>query len=86
MELAGAGIGVTVVVPAAVDTGFFAREGRAYTRGLPRLVAPDRVAAAIVAAVERGRQEVFEPRWLAVPVRLHGAAPRLFARLARRAW
>ena len=84
MELAGAGVGVTVVVPAAVDTGFFAREGRAYTRRWPRLVGPDKVAETIVTAVERGRPEVFVPRWLAVPVRLHGAAPRLFARLASR--
>jgi short-subunit dehydrogenase len=85
-ELAGSGVGVTVVVPAAVDTGFFAREGRAYTRRWPRLVGPEKVAETIVAAVERGRPEVFVPRWLVVPARLHGAAPRLFARLASRSW
>jgi len=85
-ELAGTGVGLTLVVPAAVDTPFFAREGRPYDRRMPRLVSPDRVAERLVAAVERGTPEVFVPRWIAFPVRFHGGLPRLFERLARRSW
>ena len=85
-ELAGTGVGLTLVVPAAVDTPFFAREGRPYDRRVPRLVPPARVAERLVAAVERGTPEVFVPRWIVLPVRLHGGLPRLFERLARRSW
>jgi short-subunit dehydrogenase len=86
IELAGTGVGVTLVVPAAVDTPFFAREGRPYRRRIPHLVRPGRVAEALVTAVERGSAEVFVPRWIVLPVRLHGGLPRLFERLARRSW
>jgi short-subunit dehydrogenase len=85
-ELAGTGVGVTVVVPAAVDTPFFVREGHPYERRFPRLVDPARVAELLVAAVERGIPEVFIPRWIVLPVRLHGGLPRLFSLLARRSW
>ena len=81
-ELAGSGVGVTVVVPAAVATGFFARSGHAYERRFPRPVSPARVASALVAAVERGTPEVYLPRWTVLPVRLHGALPRSFRRAA----
>jgi short-subunit dehydrogenase len=86
IELAGTGVGVTLVVPAAVDTAFFAHEGRPYSRRFPRLVDPARVAELLVTAVERGTAEVFVPRWIVLPVRLHGGLPRLFERLARRSW
>jgi len=83
-ELAGTGVGVTVVVPAAVETSFFDRRGRAYDRRFPRQVDPARVAAMLVAAVERNASEVFVPRWTIVPVRLHGGLPGAFRRAARR--
>jgi short-subunit dehydrogenase len=81
-ELAGTGVGVTVVVPAAVRTAFFERKGGTYRRTVPRMVPPERVAVAIVEAVRRGTAEVFVPRWMIVPARLRGAAPRLYRRLA----
>lgn len=81
-ELAGTGVGVTVVVPAAVRTSYFARSGHAYDRSFPRPVTAERVAKALVRGVERGTAEVFVPRWLEVPARLRGAAPALFRRLA----
>lgn len=83
-ELAGTGVGVTVVVPAAVETSFFARRGRAYTRRFPRPVAAERVAAALVAAIERDAAGVFVPRWMIVPARLHGGLPGAFRRAAKR--
>ena len=84
-ELAGTGVGVTVVVPAAVETSFFARRGRAYTRRFPRPVDPARVAAGLVAAIEGNVAEVFVPRWMVVPARLRGGLPGAFRRAAGRA-
>ncbi|MBN9098556.1 MAG: SDR family NAD(P)-dependent oxidoreductase [Pseudonocardia sp.] len=80
-----AGIGVTTVLPGAVDTPYFARRGRPYHRRFPRPVSPERVAAALVDGVRRRRTEVFVPGWLTLGARVHGAAPALFARLSRRA-
>ncbi|MFG1824020.1 SDR family NAD(P)-dependent oxidoreductase [Microbispora bryophytorum] len=80
----GNGVGVTSVVPGVVDTAFFARRGRPYTRRRPAPVPPERVARAIAAAVERDRAEVYVPAWLRLPARLHRAAPGAFRVLARR--
>jgi len=83
-EVAGSGVGVTVVSPGAVRTGFFEREGRTYNRAFPRPVAPERVAGAVVHAIEHDREQVFVPRWLAFPAWLHGVWPGLYRRLAVR--
>lgn len=83
-EVAGQGIGVTTVAPGAVRTPFFDHRGLAYERRFPRQLDPDLVASALLRAMERGDPEVFVPRWLAVAARIHGAAPELFHRLARR--
>jgi short-subunit dehydrogenase len=82
-EVAGSGIGVSLVTPGAVDTPFFDRRGRRYGRRIPRLVSPERVAGAVLRCVEGGRAEQTVPRWLAVPARLHGAAPGVYRSLAR---
>jgi short-subunit dehydrogenase len=82
-ELRGTGVGVSLVSPAAVATEFFARRGEPYGRRFPRPVPPERVARAIVEAIERDRAEVFVPRWLALPVRIRGVAPGLYRTLAR---
>jgi short-subunit dehydrogenase len=78
-------VGVTTVLPGAVATPYFERRGAPYHRRIPRPVSADRVAAATVDAVARGRGEVFVPRWLAIGARVHGLAPVTFARLSRRA-
>jgi short-subunit dehydrogenase len=83
-ELAGSGVGVTLVSPGVIDTAFFEREGRPYDRLLPRMRRPEAVAAGIVRAVERGQADVFVPRWMAFPARLRGAMPGLYRRLAAR--
>lgn len=77
-------IGVTTVLPGAVDTPFFQRRGRPYDRGFPRQVPADLVARALCSAVERGRDEVFVPGWLTVAARIQGALPGAFHLLARR--
>ena len=83
-ELAGTGVGVTLVSPGVIDTAFFERRGSAYSRRRPKPLPPERVADAIVDAIRRERAEVFVPRWLTLPARLRGAAPSVYRALARR--
>ena len=83
-ELHGHGVGVSVIVPAVIDTPFFSRRGRPYGRSRPAPVPAGRVAAAIVSALEHGRPVVYVPRWMRIPAWLHGAAPGAFRTLAAR--
>ncbi|MGW5974381.1 SDR family NAD(P)-dependent oxidoreductase [Streptomyces sp. NPDC055186] len=81
-ELRGSGVAVSLVVPGVVDTPFFERRGALYRRSWPRPVPPERVADAVWSAVSRRRDEVYVPGWLRLPVRVRGAAPALYRRLA----
>jgi len=63
VELSAFGIGVSLVNPGPVDTGFFARRGHEYARGFPRKVSAERVAKAVIGAVEGRRFEQLVPRW-----------------------
>lgn len=83
-EVTGSGVGVSTVVPGVVDTGFFAARGAAYTRRWPRPVPPQRVAGAIIDAVHHERAEVFVPRWMWLPARLHGGLPAAYRALVTR--
>jgi short-subunit dehydrogenase len=83
-ELAGSGIGVSVIVPGVVDTPFFTRRGRPYTRRKPIARPANQVARAVLTAIERDQPVAFVPRWLAFPAWLHGAAPSTFRMLAAR--
>jgi len=85
VELAGTGVGVSVVSPGPVDTPFFDRRGAPYPRRWPLPVDPDRVATAILRAVRTGRAEVFVPGWMRVPARMAGAIPAAFAKAQARA-
>lgn len=77
-------VGVSVVLPGVVDTPFFDRRGTPYARKRPVPVPPERVARAIVSAVEHDRAETYVPGWLRLPSRVKGAAPGLFRLLAAR--
>jgi short-subunit dehydrogenase len=83
-ELAGTGVGVTLVSPGVVRTAFFDRRSAPYRRSSPRPIPSRQVGEAIVRAVERERDDVFVPSWLVIPARLRGAWPGLYRRLAAR--
>lgn len=82
-ELRADGIAVCTVLPGVVDTDFHRARETPYVRSFPRLMPPQRVAVAIVHAVQTGAPRQVLPRWLGVPARLSAAAPRLYRALAR---
>jgi uncharacterized protein len=83
-ELRAAGVGVSTVLPGVVDTEFFARRGAPYDRRFPRPMPAQRVARAVVAALESGRARTVVPRWLGLPAWLSAALPGPSRALARR--
>jgi len=83
-EARGRGVRVSVIVPGVIDTPFFDRRGRPYGRKRPAPIPADRVARAIVAALEKDRYLAYVPGWTRVPAWLHGAAPAPFRALAAR--
>src|SRR3954453_2008688 len=83
-ETARAGVNISVVVPGAVDTGFFETRGSPYGRTRPRPIAAHRVADAVVRAVERDRAEEWRPRWLRVAPAMRALAPGAYRRLVVR--
>lgn len=83
-ELAGSGVGVSVIVPGVIDTPFFAIRGKPYSRSRPVPVSAQRAARAVRSAIEREQPMVFVPRWLRFPAWLHGVAPGTFRALATR--
>jgi len=84
LELADSGVGVSVVIPAVVDTGFFAARGRPYDRASPKPVGAATVARAVVDAIERGRPEVYVPSWIRVAPVVRAMAPRPFRAMSLR--
>jgi short-subunit dehydrogenase len=84
LELAASGVAVSLTVPAAVDTEFFVRRGRPYSRRVPRPVSPQRVATAVVKAIERDRPEAWVPAWLRIAPAVRAIAPGPYRFLSRR--
>ena len=65
VEVAPFGVSVSMINPGPVATGFGATSGwPTATPRWPRPVAPERVADAVIAAVEHGGLERVVPRWL----------------------
>lgn len=84
VELHESGIGVSLVEPGPVATDFFRARGAPYVRPFPRPIPPERVAEAVIAAVECRRLEVFVPWWLRLTWVTRVLAPGLFLRGAVR--
>jgi short-subunit dehydrogenase len=83
-ETSATGVGVSVVVPGAVSTGFFDNRGLPYTRARPRPVPPEAVAKAVLDAVTRGRAEAWVPRWLRIAPVVRAVAPGPYRLLSTR--
>ena len=83
-ELAGTGVSVSVVSPAAVRTDFFANRGSPYDRRIPRLVPAENVASLIVDGIASERAHRMVPRWLAIAPAVRASAPGLYRTLVRR--
>lgn len=83
-ELRPAGIGVSLVSPGVVDTAYFERRQEPYRRHYPKVMSAERAAAAIVNAIEYGRDDVVVPAWLSLPARVKVSFPRLYRLLAAR--
>ena len=61
VELAPYGIGVSMIDPGPVDTSFGEARGHVYDRKRPKPVSAERVADAVIAAVEKNRLETYIP-------------------------
>jgi short-subunit dehydrogenase len=85
-ELEGTGVGLTLVNPGIIETEFFddpsfaAFPAHARRRAIPA----ERVAMAIVRAIERDRREITVPEHHAIGILLKTAVPGLFRRMMRR--
>jgi short-subunit dehydrogenase len=75
---------VSTVMPAVIATQFFDDRGEPYSRRFRRPQQPERAAVAVVRAAERGADRIVVPPWFALPMRIRGAAPRLYRALSRR--
>ena len=73
-------IGVSMVSPGPVDTDFFETRGVPYARSFPKPVSAERVAEAVIAAVEHNRREQLIPRWFRQALIFKTLVPPLFYR------
>ena len=79
-EAAPFGIGVSLVNPGPVDTDFTDARGVPFQRRVPHPIKPERVAKAIVAAIEDETFEQLLPRWLRLGVVTRAVAPGSYRR------
>jgi short-subunit dehydrogenase len=74
------GVTVSLVNPGPVDTEFANTRGVPFQRTFPRPVRPERVADAIIRAVETDRFEQSIPRWLQMGSVVRAISPTLYRR------
>jgi short-subunit dehydrogenase len=77
-EMAPFGVQVSLVNPGPVDTTFTDARGVPFQRSVPRPVSPERIADAVVRAVEDDRFEQTIPRWLQVGPVVRALVPNLY--------
>jgi short-subunit dehydrogenase len=76
-EMGHYGVGVSMVNPGPVSSSFFEARGHAYDRSFPKQVTPERVAQAVLRAVETGRLEQLVPGWFRQAIIFSRLSPRL---------
>jgi short-subunit dehydrogenase len=86
VELAPYGIGVSVVNPGPVATGFAEARGHPYDRARPRPVPAEDVARAVVRAVEGDRAEQYVPGSFRPAVAIRHLVPPVFRWGTRRSF
>ena len=86
VEVSAFGIGVSLVNPGPVATGFFETRGHSYDRSFPRKLSPERVARAVMRAVERKRFEQLVPRWFRPALVVRHLVPPLYESGTRRSF
>jgi short-subunit dehydrogenase len=86
VELSAFGIGVSMVNPGPVDAGFFDARGHAYDGPFPKKVPTERIAEAVIRAVERRRLEQLVPSWLRSALVFRHLAPPLYESGTRRSF
>jgi short-subunit dehydrogenase len=77
-ETAAYRVAVSLVQPGPVETDFFDARGVPYQRSFPRAVSAEKVAKAVIRAVERGKAETFVPHWLGAANMIKTLAPPLY--------
>jgi short-subunit dehydrogenase len=78
VEVAPYGVGVSIVNPGVVATGFGVARGHPYDRARPKPISPESVAASVVAAIEGGTAEIYVPRSFRPAVVVRHLVPPLF--------
>ena len=78
VEVKPRGVGVSIVDPGVVDTGFFTARGHPYARDFPKPIPASRVAATVIKAVESGTGEFFVPGAFRAALAIRHLAPRLY--------
>lgn len=86
IEVEPYGIGVSVVNPGPVDTGFGEARGHPYDRHRPKPVPATQVARAVVEVVERDRPESYVPRWFQPAVVVRHLVPSMLRWGSRRSF
>jgi len=79
-EVDALGVRVSLVNPGPVATSFTEARGVPFQRSVPRPVSAERVADAVVSAIEGNRFEQTIPRWLRVGPIVRALAPDLYRR------
>ncbi|MGO8870654.1 MAG: SDR family NAD(P)-dependent oxidoreductase [Acidimicrobiales bacterium] len=74
------GIRVSLINPGPVKTRFAETRGVPFQRRVPRPVEPERIAAAVIEAIERDRFEQTIPKWLRSGSIARAIAPDLYRR------
>jgi short-subunit dehydrogenase len=77
-EVRRAGIVVTTVRPGVVRTAFHDHRNKPYSRRFPRPVDPEKIATAVIDALEHDRTRRTVPGWIEIAVAVRRRAPRLF--------